>query len=933
MKKIKYIPVDQKVDFVSLETKWLNSWNNSGLYRKYLDKNKSAKKRFSFIDGPITANNLMGVHHCWGRTYKDIVQKYKNMQGFEQRFQNGFDCQGLWVEVGVEKELGFNSKKDIEKYGVAKFTQFCKDRVAFFANKQTQQSIRLGYFMDWENSYYTNSETNNLYIWQFLKNCHEKGLLYKGKSAIVWCPRCETGLSKHEQADGYKDIEDTSVYVKFKIVNRKNEYMLAWTTTPWTLSANVLLAVNPKYQYVKVANREETYYLAEESATRLGLTNQSKVDAKTLLGLEYESLYDILVQKGVKHYVTKWDLVDPQEGTGVVHIAPGCGEEDFNLGKELNSDIIAPLLENGHFDEGYGSLSGKYAHDVTQEVIDYLSDINALYKTEMLTHNYPHCWRCGTKCLFRLENNWFIGLQKEKQKLVALSKSIKWQPEYTAKRMENWLQTMGDWMISRKRYYGLSLPFYECKSCNHLTVIGSKEELKSLAVNPGMVDKLPSLHRPWIDGVEINCPNCKESVKRVSDVGDCWLDAGVVPFSTLNYFGDKTYWQKWFPADWICEMVEQIRLWYYSMLVYAYVFENKIPYLMVSNTSEIRDEKGERISKSRGNGIPFDEAAEKIGIDVMRWMYCALDPTLNLNFGYEPANETRRSFHLILWNVYNYFVTYANLDQWERSNNKTVSKSVLDQWIMSRLNSLIRRVTQLLDKFDIYNATREIESFVNDLSTWYLRRSRTRTGQNNNSPDNKDAFYETMWEVIASLSQVLAPFIPFLSEEIYTNLTKEESVHLSNWPTVGKIDTQLIEDMAKVRNICEKGHALRKAKEIKVRQPLRLLNVHGSKSLIEGLVQLIRDELNVKEVVFDKKSGKDITVELDTTITPELKAEGEARDVMRLIQEARKEAGCDIKEVVKVGLPSWPKEREEEIKKKTLASELFVSNDIHIVRS
>ena len=488
----------------------------------------------------------MGVHHARGRTLKDLFQRYKNAQGFAQRFQNGFDCQGLWVEVEVEKESGFNSKKDIQDFGVENFTKACLTRVDKYSKIQTEQSKRLGMFMDWDNSYYTNSPTNNLYIWHFLKIVWQKGWLVKKKSAATWCPRCETGLSQHEEADGYKEITDTSVYLKFKLKGRDHEFVLAWTTTPWTLSANVLLAVNPKFQYVRAKQGSDFLYLAQTAADRLGLTDYEKIDAKTLLNLEYDSLYNIPAQNGVKHYITNWGLIDPVEGTGVVHIAPGCGQEDFELGKTLNAAMIAPLDTRGHFLKGYGELSGLYAHDVAPAVFEYLTKTGALFKTEEIIHRYPHCWRCHTKCLFRLEDSWFIKSDEIRPLLKEAAKKVTWHPKYAGRRMQNWLDTMEDWMINRKRFYGLALPFYEC-SCGQLTVVGSKEELKQLAVNPELIDKLPGYHRPWIDEIKIKCPKCGQTVSRIPDVGDVWLDAGVVPFSTLKYLDDKKYLAKMVP--------------------------------------------------------------------------------------------------------------------------------------------------------------------------------------------------------------------------------------------------------------------------------------------------------------------------------------------------------------------------------------------------
>ncbi|MFC1727691.1 isoleucine--tRNA ligase [Patescibacteria group bacterium] len=943
-KKPVFEPTTSRPDFVKLEKELLKWWEDNQVIEKYLKKNKHSKRNFSFMDGPITANNPMGVHHAWGRTLKDLFQRYKNMQGFRQRFQNGFDCQGLWVEVEVEKELKFNSKKDIEKFGVDKFTQACKDRVTKFADVQTEQSKRLGMFMDWENSYFTNSETNNLYIWHFLKIVHQKGWLYKDKSSATWCPRCETGLSQHEQADGYQDIVDNSVFVKFKLTGNKNEHLLVWTTTPWTLSANVLLAVNSEYNYVAVKKDKETWYLAEESAIRLGLNDFEKVAAKDLLGRKYHSLYDIPAQKDIEHKVVEWDLVDSSEGTGVVHVAPGCGQEDYELGKELGVAMISPLDPAGHFTKGFGDLSSKYAHEVAGQVIDYLKTEKVLYKTETIQHRYPHCWRCGTKCLFRLEDDWFIDCSKLKPVLKKRAEEASWLPKFAGKRMQNWLENMGDWMISRKRYYGLALPFYECR-CGEVVVVGSKKELKKLAIDPKKVDQLPSLHRPWIDQILINCPKCSQEVKRIQDVGDCWLDAGVVPFSTLKYLEDKDYWQKWFPAKLICEMIEQIRLWYYSMLVYATVLENKVPYLNVLNFVEVRDEKGERMSKTKKTSIPFDEAVEKMGADAMRWLYCSQNPTLNLNFGFGIADEVRRRFHFLLNNVFHYFTTYANLDGWVPGKGLASVPTELDLWVLTRLDELIIKVSENLEAYQSHRATVLIEEFVQDLSTWWLRRSRERMGPTATDKKDKALAYSVLYLVLITLSKILAPFVPFLSEDLYLSLRRSkkqkdsllESVHLVDWPQVVNkkaINSQLLSQMKLVRKICELGHSARQTARMKVRQPLASITCQVNEPrLSKQLNQIIKDELNVKKVIWIKKKVANPQVFLDTKITGKLAAEGETRELVRQIQILRKEKGYQLDEKIKVVLPKLPKDPQqlEYLKRKTLAEKVSSGKRLQLV--
>lgn len=899
-------------DFPQQEKDILTWWQENDILNQYLHKNDSSKETFSFIDGPITANAPMGVHHARGRALKDVFQRFKNAQGFAQRFQNGFDCQGLWVEVEVEKENGFNSKKDIQNFGLENFTNACVARVNKFSKIQTEQSIRLGMFMDWPNSYYTNSQTNNLYIWHFLKTVQEKGWLVKKKSATTWCPRCETGLSQHEQADGYQMDTDTSVFLKFKLSGRDNEYVLAWTTTPWTLSANILLAINTDFDYVKAKYEGQILYLAKDAADRLGINDYEKIDAKTLLNLKYDSLYNIPAQKGINHYITEWDQVNPQEGTGVVHIAPGCGQEDFELGKKLNADMLSPLTENGHFGEGYGDLTGKYAHSVNDEVFEYLKSINALFKTEPITHRYPHCWRCKTKCLFRLENNWFIKSDEIRPLLKEAAKKVNWHPKYAARRMQNWLDSMEDWMISRKRFYGLALPFYEC-SCGELTIIGSKEELKTKAVNPELVDKLPSFHRPWIDDIEIKCPKCGKNVKRIPDVGDVWLDAGVVPFSTLKYLDDKSYWQKWFPADLVLEMIEQVRLWFYSMLFFSVTLENVPPYLNVVTHSEVRDEKGERMSKTKHNGIPFNEAIEKMGADPMRWLYCQQKAYTSVNFGYNIADQVKRDFLLILWNSYRFFTQHANLENWQPSDFKPENLShPMDKWLLSRLYHTIEISTKNLEKFNTSKVTETIQNFVTDLSTWYIRRSRDRS-------DN----FELLFYVFDNLSRLMAPFTPFLSETLYQNLHQNSSVHLQAWPEFDKkfIDQNLEKDMELVRNLCQLTHAQRQLANIKIRQPLSNLDIHCSSELNPELLAIIADEVNVKKISITKIT-ENTEVILETAITPELAAEGEYRDFVRNVQVLRKTQGLQVQDRIKITAPTWPKNFESQILEKTLADSI-----------
>ncbi len=907
-------PVDPKMSFVEMEKRLLDEWYSSGLVDKYLHKNDKSKKNFKFLDGPITANNPMGAQHTQGRTLKDLFQRYKNAQGFKQRFQNGFDCQGLWLEVQEERDLGLNSKRDIETYGIEKFCVGCRNRVNKFSAIQTEQSKRLGMFMDWDNSYYTMSETNNLYIWYFLKICHEKGWLYKGIDSMPWCPRCGTAISQHELSDdGYKTVEHTSVYAKFLL--KDNSYLLIWTTTPWTLAVNVAVAVNPEKYYVKIKLEDGEKLILVES--RLGVIKEKYEVLEKFLGsklveLSYKGPFDELpAQKDVKHKIIPWKEVSGEDGSGLVHIAPGAGEEDFQLGKKYKLPTLAPLDEFGIYLDGYGTFTEKFALSVKEEVFESLKSKGLFYKTEQISHSYPHCWRCKQELVFRTTSEWFISAKEIRPLAKKASKKANWLPESAGKRMQDWLNNMGDWPISRRRYWGLALPFYEC-DCGKITVVGSKKELRDLAVDKKLVDALKELHRPWIDEIKIKCPKCGEKVPRIKEVGDCWLDAGIVPFSTVKYLDDKKYWQEWYPFDFITEFVSQIKLWFYSTLFMSVTLENKVPWLNVLSTGYIVDEKGEPMHKTKGNYIPFDEVAEKMGIDTVRWVDLSSNPYENIKFGYGLGDEVRRRFLLILWNVYSFFVTYSNLHKWKQ----IISKNVLDQWILARLNQVIKNVIVALDQYDPYTPTKEIEVFVQDFSTWYIRRSRNRM---------TSEFFSTCYEVLVTLCKLIAPFTPFIAEEMYKNLTGKESVHLENYPLAGKFDAQLLEQMALVRKICELGHAQRKAGNLKVRQPLAKVTINKKFSV--ELVQLIKDELNVKDVIVGESE-----LELDTNLTPELVAEGKARDLVRDIQDARKEMGTGLDEKIVVYLPDWPESFADYIKKSTLATELRKGEVLRIER-
>ncbi|HYP59545.1 MAG TPA: isoleucine--tRNA ligase [Thermomicrobiales bacterium] len=989
--------VSNSVDFPAMERELLDWWLRDGIIEKYLHRNDDSGERYSFLDGPITANNPMGVHHAWGRTYKDLFQRYQNMLGKEQRFQNGFDCQGLWVEVEVEKELGLKSKRDIETYGVADFVQKCKDRVIKFSARQTEQSIRLGYFMDWDNSYYTMSDENNYTIWHFLKTCHERGWIYKGHDVMPWCPRCGTGISEHEiVTEGYQERSHLSVFVKFPLLDQVNAALLVWTTTPWTLAANVAAAVNPDLTYIEVAQQGWTYYVAEEaakSALRGDFEIVRKIKGSELVGRPYGGPFDDLpVASGIRHRVIPWADVTATEGTGIVHIAPGAGKEDFALSKENDLPVIAPLNEFGVYVDGFAWLSGQYVHDVAEPIMQDLKKRGVLYRGEHYSHRYPVCWRCGTDLVFRLVDEWFISMDDLRPQMMDITRKVNWVPSFGMDRELDWLAHMDDWMISKKRYWGLALPIYECASCGTVEVIGSEHELKERAVEGWADFEGHSPHRPYIDKVKIACKSCGEVVSRIPDVGNPWLDAGIVAFSTLHYRSDRAYWEKWYPADLISESFPgQFRNWFYSVLAMSTALTGEISFRNVFSYALMRDEHGEEMHKSKGNAIWFEDAAEHMGVDTMRWLFSTVNPSQNLNFGFNVADEVRRRFILPLWNSYAFFANYARLDQFDPTDAATrvhpSERPLLDRWIISRLNQLVQTVRMELDRYEPDAAATEIEQFVvEELSNWYIRRNRRRFWKSEADAD-KAAAYHTLFGCLTTVVGLLAPFIPFVSEGIYQNLVRNvdaaapESVHLTDFPAVDEslIDAALSDQMRAVIEAVRLGRAARSTASVKVRQPLPAVLIYTRNREDFDAIELLRDqvleELNVKEIrplsdvgevvtysirpnlpVLGPKYGKQLgairqalaaadsgmvaglvgaersveltlpngeafwlepsevlvdlnkrdgyaaaqgpnmTVALDTELTPELIREGWIRDFIRGVQDARKTAGLQIED-------------------------------------
>ncbi|OGE34265.1 isoleucine--tRNA ligase [Candidatus Daviesbacteria bacterium RIFCSPLOWO2_01_FULL_43_38] len=957
-------PVSSQVDFPALEKEILGYWQQNCIVEKYLKRNEGSDKKFSFLDGPITANNPMGVHHAWGRAYKDLWQRFYNMKGYRQRFQNGFDEQGLWVEVGVEQELGLKSKKDIENLvpgdkfaSLEKFVSLCKERVNNYGGIMTEQSKRLGYFMDWDNSYHTSSEKNNYTIWRYLKTVYEKGWLYKGHDSVPWCPRCGTAISQHEiSTEEYKELTHESVYIEYPIVGKNNEYLLVWTTTPWTLPANVAIAVDVEKDYVAATGEVagDTYYLGSEAAKRLNLHIKKTVKGNDLVGWEYTSPFDDLdrVKNALgdyQHRVIETDkLILPiteEEGTGLVHIAPGAGAEDFQIGKKFGLPVIEVINEAAHYLDGMGDFSGQNAKSHPELIIDYLKQKDGgkfLFDVVPYAHRYPTCWRCKTELVWRVVDEWYIAVDKKspgdnityREKMLRAAREIEWQPKFVEKRELDWLENLQDWLISKKRYWGLALPIWECPKCGNFEVIGGKEELKTRAVEGWNEFEGHTPHKPWVDQVKIRCDKCAGIATRVLDVGNPWLDAGIVPYSTItekdkqevSYLADKRYWEEWFPPEFAVEMYEQTKLWFYAMIAMSSALEGKPPVQRIFGHGRVVDEKGEEMHRSKGNAIWFDEAAEKMGADAMRWLYLSANPSDDLRFGYNLGNEVKRRFLLIYWNCYKFFVDYANLREEPACNalrsNAGRELGVLDKWILAKLNVLVELVNSKLEKYDAMSASRAIEDFVvNDLSTWYIRRSRDRVGPSAEKYE-EEAFLSTTHTVLITLSKLLAPFMPFIAEELYRNLTGEESVHLVDFPEADKelINKGLMGQMGFLRQMVEVGHAQRKEAEIKLRQPLQKVTYGLEEKLDDDLEKILADELNVKQVEY--KPGSEITI--DTNITPELAAEGEARELARQIQNLRKESGLTLKDKIRVLSPNIPEKEDllQMVLRQTNASEI-----------
>lgn len=862
------------LNYVAMEEDILKFWQDNDIFGKLKAKNKQTGKYFATLDGPITANYIMGLHHAYNRTFKDAMIKFAALKGYDEHYQNGFDAHGLPVELRVERELGLNSKKDIESYGIDKFVSQCMQTVDKYSALQTQSSIRLGQWMNWDDSYYTNSDNNITTIWYFLKKCQEKGYIANSHRIMRWCTRCGTSISDHEMSDADAYQNDTCLAIFFKCpIKGSNEDMLVWTTTPWTLTANVAIAVNPEFDYniVKVKSQDRNIVVCADLMKVLKddvVEVVKTVKGSELVGKVYETCFPELAEQQFEHKIVAWDEVQKTEGTGAVHIAPGCGDADFELGKTLGLKQVCPINESGIYYDNFGIFAGKNANcDETRDfVFDLMKQNNKLYYTHKYTHSYPHCWRCKQPLLFRLVDQWVIKMDELRPQLINAIEPVEFQPDFMKKRMLDWLNNMGDWAISRSRYYGLPLPFYPCQNCGKLTIVGSLEEFKKLS-SEAEVNALPHLHRPYIDKIQINCPHCGSKVNRIKDVGDCWLDAGITPFSTKHYFDDKSFFEKNFPIECVIEGKEQIRLWFYSLLVMSVVLTGKAPYKKIATTPMLLDQEGKKLSKSSPNNIPLDTAFKEIGADIIRYNFVATPLINDVKFGRDTCDEVKRKL-LGLWNAYIFLNTYASIDNPDLTGyTPTESKlTFMDKWLINRVNEFTANANTCYTNQDFGGVSKDFELLVDELTNWYIRNNRRRFYKSENNFDTMNAYFCLNY-ALKNISMTMFPIVPFISEYIWQNAVRAldknatESVALNGFKqnefVVKDCGYTLKTDI--VREIFTMASKLRNENQIKVKQPLKTMYINGNKDVAEAVdlyKDIIESELNIKNVVMEHDNSK-----------------------------------------------------------------------------
>lgn len=894
--------IDPKLNLPEKEKIILDFWRENKVFEKSLKK-EAQKDKFVFYEGPPTANGRPGIHHVEARSFKDLFCRYKTMQGYYVKRKAGWDTHGLPVELQVEKELGISGKPEIEniiagdkKASIEKFNQLCRESVWKYKKDWEEMTERMAYWVEMTDPYITYESKYIESVWSIIAEIDKAGLLYKGHKVVPFCPRCGTALSSHEVALGYKKIEEESIYFKVKS-KKESTFFLVWTTTPWTLAGNSALAFGPKLTYVTIQSKDEKLIIAKDRAKAVFGDNPKIIDefsGKELIdkytgnGADYEPLYpdgEKYHEAGELSYkIILADFVTANDGTGVVHIAPAFGEDDYIWGYQKNRiKVLKTVDEKGT--ELAGAGAGKFVKNADSDIKEDLSSRDILFKKENHAHDYPFCWRCETPLLYMAKDSWYIAMSKLKSKLIKNNEKINWNPSYLkAGRFGNWLENINDWAISRDRYWGTPLPIWECQKCGKYRVVSSLLEI-------GNIDP----HKPQIDEVTFNC-QCGQKMKRTSEVMDVWLDSGAMPFAQYGWpNGDVKIFEEQFPADFICEAVDQTRGWFYTLLALSTIIKDAPAYKNVISVGLVMDEKGKKMSKSLGNIVMPKEAFDKFGADVVRYYFYSVNqPGETKLFSEKEIVSISRNLFLTLWNVYSFFATYAVVDKFTPAG-KLTSENILDKWILSKLAETIRTVEESLDKYDPYNASNTIIDYITELSTWYIRRSRRRFWKSENDQDKNNA-YETLYFVLIETTKLLAPFTPMFAEAIYQGLKNEndpESVHLAEFAMKIECDHRVLEEMAAVKEIVSLGLSQRAEAGIKVRQPLQTLSYKGKK-IDQELEEIVKDEINVKEIKFVEKLKEQ--VQIDTIITEELKTEGIARELIRRIQSLRKKSQLNVED-------------------------------------
>ena len=871
--------------FVGMEHEVKDLWKEKDIIHKNFDIN-NGKRYFTFYDGPPTANGKPHVGHILTRVMKDIIPRYKVMKGYDVIRKAGWDTHGLPVELEVEKKLGISGKEQIEDYGVENFIGECKDSVFKYVSMWEDMTDQIGYWVDMEKPYVTYHDDYIESEWWALKQMWDKGLLYQGHKVMPYCPRCGTALSSHEVAQGYKDVQDLTCTCKFKVVEEENIYFLAWTTTPWTLPSNLALCVNKAYTYayVKVPRpiidgkmqeegNEEIYILAKDLISQVIKDNEyeiiKEVKGSELLGMKYEQLLPFANVEGKAFVVIHGDYVTLTDGTGIVHIAPAYGEDDSFVSKQNGIAFVNLVDKEGKFVEEVEPWAGRFVKECDKDVCIWLAHENKLFSSAKHTHSYPHCWRCDTPLLYYPKESWFVRMTAVRDKLLENNNKINWMPDtIRTGRFGKFLENVIDWGISRDRYWGTPLPIWRCHDCGHMECIGSREELRKMA---GNIPENIELHKPYLDPIHIKCPDCGKDMIREKEVIDCWFDSGSMPFAQLHYpFENKELFEKNFPAQFISEAVDQTRGWFYTLLAISTCIFDTNPFENCIVLGHVLDSKGLKMSKHLGNVVDPFEVLNSVGADATRWhFYTSSAPWLPTRFSTKDVEETQRKFLSTLWNVYSFYVLYAEIDKFNPLDYADFeSNNVMDKWIISKLNTLVKEIDEKLNKYEITSAALQIEEFTDELSNWYVRRNRERFWLDKLT-DDKIGAYVTLYEVLTKLIKVAAPFIPFMTEEIYQNLVvgidknAPESIHLCTWPEVNEnvIDHKLEEQIGLAYTIVKLGRSARNAANIKNRQPLSEMLI-SAQAFPEYYSDIIKDELNIKKVELGAQMSEYVNFEI-----------------------------------------------------------------------